>query len=197
MYTAFMRSIQFLTPLLLHSGSQGCSVLSQLPLGVKVKSTPWRSRQFTAQKTNRHKFALSPMFMSLDCGWEWECQVEDVQTTRRKGSWSQNRTCNRQQSKRSQGSTSREQTHYALFMLFSSIHLPLRPKQTEMPIKLNRQVWWDFYLTRYLTEPLFIWPPYWSAQPGFLQLVLSSTSLLPLPPIYFPFRFFPAQLSFI
>lgn len=26
------------------------------------------------------------------------------------------------------------------FHAFSSIHLPLRPKQTEMPIKLNRQV---------------------------------------------------------
>lgn len=109
-----MRSIKFLTPLLLHSGSQGCSVLSQLPVGVKVRSTTWRSLQFTAQKTNRHMFALITMFRYLDCEWKWECSVEDVQTTRRKGSWSQNRTCNHQQWRRSQGSTSREHTHCAL-----------------------------------------------------------------------------------
>lgn len=53
----------------------GCSVPSQLPFGVKVRSTPWTSRQFItgpAQQTNTHMLARSLM---LD-GWKLKYPVQ-------------------------------------------------------------------------------------------------------------------------
>lgn len=137
------RSIQFLTPILLHSESNGYSVQSQLPLGVKVRSTPWRSRHFTAQKTNTHTLALSPMFMSLDFGWKsGSCKLHAEKVH---GHRIQTATVNSQGDLRALPLVIRLTMP---FHAFSSIHLLLRPKQTEMPIKLHRQV--------YSTEPLFI-----------------------------------------
>lgn len=52
----------------------GCSVPSQQPFGVKVRSTPWTSRQFItgpAQQTNTHMLARSLM---LD-GWKLKYPV--------------------------------------------------------------------------------------------------------------------------
>lgn len=136
-----MRSIQFLTLLLLHSGSQGCSVLSQLPLGVKVEggqqpgevgSLPHKRQTGTRSHLARC-LGLWTVGGSASARWR-TCKLH---AERVHGHRTGPATVNNEGALRALPLVN---TLTVPFHAFSSIHLPLRPKQTEMPIKLNRQV---------------------------------------------------------